>query len=1411
MSKARKKLESQVASESHDLCSPKFPPADPSTIPFEEWCDSDINIEKWEISKDSNENLFRDPQETHLPPSLLGLQWKRPCEVFPDANFTIFTENPAYPDLIAGSKHILHSEFVLSFIHTIQTLCYLGNTGQFPVEYTSLQFFPTTTNQPWKPWHHVYSKCHAGKGQHHNPTVNKFGKYIVRLFWLGSWKKIYVDDLLPLNAEEEILLPSLPIPKDPLEPFQIKKAPSEKQSKHTKLKISAEVSKSRSTIGNKKVIELWPFLLAKALMKLANLTWCEGEDLVDFDMIQCFSGWIPYKISTRGMTTDEIWDECMKYTSHYKWQEHQDRSTSKMKIKSKSKVSVRDNLGKTKSGDLGNRDDHEKYSLALCFRHSNCSMVGGNTHHLLIEQTRNVSLVKPSKEEDFPLWKRYRWLDWAIENNILPPKESATPIKFLKSVDPFKEICNSIYGDDKTEDETPRKLIGPESNKDLSKKGDGSRRRLEFTSYPSLTKWLDFERVSGNILHLIVYFKPSKYPVKVRISDLCSKNITKELKYPVLKALEDSMVLEWKEIIRTQSSLFHRNEPVYILSDSLSSRRVIINIAQVGSQQVLQSDSEGYTEENNLEPSDSECGICLSTILERLKKKNAQTSDEDEVNKIPVIPNEYNYYRLVGHLVLCKFKWNSDHTDDVVQSIRTYGTSTISLNLEPGRHLFRLLIKTGTPYVIQILSDAPLAVGYLEEIYPLMTEETCLINEMSKAIAKSFQELVKSFGKGDYLDKFRNFHDSYKPPCELDKEELTTIHEVFSIELLRLVSYDMGEAELRALKVLLKQWQFPHRENNSGDTSGFCYQPDAEEMEYVKIIQKATVMIQAFFRGVYERQMMKRHSSSDKHYKATVECLQRIHSLFSSKGVTLLRNYFFTPDVLNIAEKRGCCEDIQSAITLYQFSNSTRVSDQGWNFICRQTFYVSSMQPIVLRINMFCDLTRYSVRAFDNDDGKEMKIHTNNVASDEYHSNANGYTVLCYGMSSTAKQLYYKLCYAVQKETTEKMLHFPHNQTKNEVLTGNYIPSKRNRICRYMILVNSEHALATLQLSTNHPDVKINMKLFKDDELLNDVTGIGSVLLPVLMLGNKTSDTCRKIYKEESLKSVDKKSNTKGLHKSRTRSHSNGMEDREKMYDVSEVYFLEANVMENSWPLNAAEWKVVERLKADKLLGDPNGSIKKGSATKKHSISEIQSPFWTLQVITGSTDLVRLSTDEKRDMELRQNKIRWYSNDPMRNKKSEELRNTFIDENKITNGKICLDGEIRTSNPEIFEEEVLPDYDTYCDMYRKIPLGDATGERVLKDGLIIEEEIENEFRAIVRFREFNENIAEEIAEMEKTQIDNYNLMKDWYNGCRLESEKMIEDAHKVKQKYIEIFSESTAIVKEKDKKEKKATKKSKNK
>lgn len=164
------------------------------------------------------------------------------------------------------------------------------------------------------------------------------GKYVIRLFWMGCWREVTVDDLLPVNDENCVLLPSFVVPKIPEEHPKTEIPPSTPQSassksnksskrdqkskkdKKDKTKAKSKSSSSKSDKSGKKgkkdkkkkketkeeqkvempTFEIWPFLLSKALLKIASLTWSDKEEIVDFDIVHCLTGWIAQRVDTKG-------------------------------------------------------------------------------------------------------------------------------------------------------------------------------------------------------------------------------------------------------------------------------------------------------------------------------------------------------------------------------------------------------------------------------------------------------------------------------------------------------------------------------------------------------------------------------------------------------------------------------------------------------------------------------------------------------------------------------------------------------------------------------------------------------------------------------------------------------------------------------------------------------------------------------------------------------------------------------------------------------------------------------------------------------------------------------------------------------------------------------------------------------
>ncbi|NWT20247.1 ADGB protein, partial [Vireo altiloquus] len=230
-----------------------------------EWNDADVNAEKWEAGKAGKEKSgkgqispgFDDPEgKIRLPACLKVHSWKRPQE-FLTKEVPVIVKNETSFDLVSANEHIFCCELMRWIVSEIYAVWRIYNENPLNSETSALA---------WKPWEHIYALCKAT--QDHIPLYNKFGKYVLKLYWMGCWRKIIVDDTMPFNEEENLLLPA-------------------------------------TTCQN----ELWPMLLSKAIIKLANTSIHENgkREMEELTVLHTLTGWIPEVIPLQPEYLDKVW------------------------------------------------------------------------------------------------------------------------------------------------------------------------------------------------------------------------------------------------------------------------------------------------------------------------------------------------------------------------------------------------------------------------------------------------------------------------------------------------------------------------------------------------------------------------------------------------------------------------------------------------------------------------------------------------------------------------------------------------------------------------------------------------------------------------------------------------------------------------------------------------------------------------------------------------------------------------------------------------------------------------------------------------------------------------------------------------------------------------------------------------
>ena len=196
------------------------------------------------------------------------------------------------------------------------------------------------------------------RNKEHKPLVNPAGKYAVKLFWIGKWRKVIIDDTMPCNEEGQCLLP---------------------------------ISSNQN--------EIWPLILFKALLKVTALSLSSrSPELPESEMVTALTGWLPEYL------TDEVAPAWELLTQHLPmW------SRTEVPPPTPAQNATKDDDKKKKDKKKKDEkiDDKEttKHPL-LCL--TRIELAEAESHPAWLIQTRDKPLREPSPPPDIPRWKLVR-------------------------------------------------------------------------------------------------------------------------------------------------------------------------------------------------------------------------------------------------------------------------------------------------------------------------------------------------------------------------------------------------------------------------------------------------------------------------------------------------------------------------------------------------------------------------------------------------------------------------------------------------------------------------------------------------------------------------------------------------------------------------------------------------------------------------------------------------------------------------------------------------------------------------------------------------------------------------------------------------------------------------------------------
>ncbi|XP_052759356.1 androglobin-like [Galleria mellonella] len=495
---------------------------DPTECPFREFRDNELQPEFWGLgpaacratmllsktsTKSPGDHVWVDEQTQPLPRSVRRYLhgWVRAEDLAMsrwEAEAVVFEDNGGGKMSVADTQ-LSHSQVLLrsSFCRRMLSACFiLERIDGMVVEHQWENFVFSIGPEGWRAKYHIYSPgTKPGGGTQHRPGLSKNGCYLVRLFYLGVWRCIWVSDQVPIDATGAPLLPFSPlINRTPAAKPRLKQAP-----------ITVTSS----------VVHMWPLLLCKALLKVAapdmnsdeDVDCLEDEAFEEFNIMHCLTGSMNmmYHITD----AEELWNLICKEVPLFSWDDDDDTLTSTVKSRNTKKPINKETAvvrrGSITTIVIEDSKNQPPYSLP--------GITPGHEMDLLITMARDVPLKKPLPEPEVALWKHYRWIDWARRHGLYEAYDCPRT-RFLK----VSSLLKSSYAPhllDVQSTESITYCFREEHGRNTPIKKGGGKDVIRSNTGISVTQqvkddmreWMQYSSIKELIKNINVLYHPSMY------------------------------------------------------------------------------------------------------------------------------------------------------------------------------------------------------------------------------------------------------------------------------------------------------------------------------------------------------------------------------------------------------------------------------------------------------------------------------------------------------------------------------------------------------------------------------------------------------------------------------------------------------------------------------------------------------------------------------------------------------------------------------------------------------------------------------------------------------------------------------------------------------------------------------------